>query len=224
MRWLAAWVELPQSALHPAGPAAETIAFTGWLMTAAAALAWLLVVGLFLWTCRRRVVRGKPPGEGLILVGGVVFPTVLLVSLLAYGSATSSQVTGSGSAADEVVEVLARQWRWEFTYLDGEGLPLARSVDRLLLPRGRMVEFRIRSADVIHSFWIPRLGGKIDAIPGQVNRLRLRADRIAPLRGQCAEFCGRDHSNMAFEVQVLEPEDYRRRLAQAGDAAGLGKP
>ncbi len=205
---------MPQSALHPAGPAAETIAFTWWLMAGGATLAWALVMGLFLWTWRRRSRQSRGPGERLIVVGGIAFPTVVLAALLVYGSATSGRVTGLDAPVDDVIEVSARQWQWDFTYLDDQGRPLATSTDRLVLPRGRMVEFRITSHDVIHSFWIPRLGGKIDAIPGQANYLRLRADRVVTLRGQCAEFCGRDHSYMAFDVQVLEPEAYRQWLDQ----------
>jgi cytochrome c oxidase subunit 2 len=99
---------------------------------------------------------------------------------------------------------------------------MAESVDELMMPRGQMVEFLIGSEDVIHSFWIPRLGGKIDAIPGRINRLRLQADRIVPIRGHCAEFCGLDHAHMAFVVQVMEPDAFDRWLREQPTPTGSG--
>ncbi len=196
----------PQSTLDPAGPAAAAIATIWWWMLGGALLVWALVLGLLL----RALLRGENtralvrPGR-LIVAGGLVLPTVVLAALLVYGSLQSNRITGSASDVDLVVAVDARQWQWTFRYLDDSGMTQATTIDALVLPRGRMVEFHVRSEDVIHSFWIPRLGGKIDVIPGRVNLLRLRADRAGAIRGQCAEFCGLQHARMAFDVRVLEP-------------------
>lgn len=212
----------PQSALDPAGPAAATIAQGWWLMFWGAVAIWALVVLLFSIALFRRD-DARPLARPLRLVagGGLVLPTVVLAALLVYGTLTSRHVTGSADDVDAVVEVHARQWRWEFRYLDADGHEIARSTDVLAVPLGRMVEYRVHSADVIHSFWIPRLGGKIDAVPGRVNRLRLRADRGGPMRGQCAEYCGRDHARMDFEVRVLSPDAHARFLAD--NVAGVEK-
>jgi cytochrome c oxidase subunit 2 len=196
----------PQSTLDPAGPAAAAIATTWWWMLGGALLVWALVLGLLL----RALLRGENTRalarpRRLIVAGGLVLPTVVLAALLVYGSVHSQRITGSGSDVELVVAVDARQWQWTFRYLDDAGATQATTIDALVLPRGRMVEFHVRSEDVIHGFWIPRLGGKIDAIPGRVNRLRLRADRAGAIRGQCAEFCGLGHARMAFDVRVLEP-------------------
>ncbi|HET6397836.1 MAG TPA: cytochrome c oxidase subunit II [Pseudoxanthomonas sp.] len=213
----------PQSALDPAGPAAEAIAGTWWLMFWGALAVWLLVVALVLAGMRRR--RGLSPAGGrrMIVAGGLVLPGVLLTALLVHGTLASDRITGRDARVRHVVEVTARQWRWDFRYLDGGGAPLAASTGVLAMPLGEMVEFRIGSADVIHGFWIPRLGGKIDAIPGRTNVLRLRADAPGPMRGQCAEFCGVGHAPMGFEVRVLPPADYAAWLRAHPPVAMAGE-
>ncbi|WP_345776273.1 cytochrome c oxidase subunit II [Luteimonas salinisoli] len=211
----------PQSTLDPAGPAAAQIAQTWWLMFWTAAAIWTLVLGLLLYALLRgHNTRALARPQRLIVGGGLLLPAVALAALLVYGTVTSGRVTGLGETVDAVIEVEARRWVWEFRYLDGDGGVRATSTDALALPRGRMVEFRITSVDVIHSFWIPRLGGKIDALPGRVNRLRLRADRAGPMRGQCAEFCGLEHAHMDFAVRVLEPDAWESWLA----ARSVGAP
>lgn len=197
----------PQSTLDPAGPAATAIARTWWLMFSAGSAILILVVTLVLYAMFRqqRPVASTRP-ERFIVVGGLILPTTALLALLIYGTAVGGKVIGIGLATDQVVQVTARQWQWQFDHLDRDGNVLVRSFDELKLPSGRMVEFRVDSEDVIHSFWIPRLGGKIDAIPGQSNRLRLQADRLGTMRGQCAEFCGLDHAHMHFRVEIVEPD------------------
>ncbi|MDH5829735.1 cytochrome C oxidase subunit II [Luteimonas sp. M1R5S18] len=208
----------PQSALDPAGPAAAEIATGWWLMVGGACVAWTIVIALALLAMRRGRALAAAAGQRLILVGGVALPTVLLAALLTYGTLASDRVTGRGEDAAHVVRVTARQWQWQFDYLDRDGAVRATSIDRLVLPLGEMVEFEVRAEDVIHSFWIPRLGGKVDAIPGRTNVLRLRADRAVPMRGQCAEFCGLEHARMAFAVEVRDARGYRAWLA--GQARG----
>ena len=205
----------PQSALDPAGPAAAGIAGIWWAMFCGAIAVWLLVMGLVSWALYRgRNTRALAHPQRLIVGGGLVLPPVLLAGLLIYGSVSSARITGLGQAVDARVDVVASRWRWHFRYLGDDGRVLAESVDVLSMPRGRMVEFHVTSTDVIHSFWIPRLGGKVDAIPGRVNRLRLRADGGGRIRGQCAEFCGTGHSVMGFEVLVHDDAGHAAWLAR----------
>lgn len=187
-------------------------------MAGTAVVVWMIVVVLVLIAMRRG--RGLRPDKGrrLIVIAGGVVPTLLLVSLLAYGTRTSDRVTGQGSDVEHVVRVTARQWRWEFEHLDPDGTVVATSTDHLTLPLGGTIEFRINSIDVIHSFWIPRLGGKMDAIPGRENVIRLRADSAGPMRGQCAEFCGLEHARMGFQVEVLARDAFDRWLADDASA------
>ncbi|MBJ6978525.1 cytochrome c oxidase subunit II [Luteimonas sp. MC1782] len=176
---------------------------------------WLMVMGLVSWALfRGRNTRALAKPQRLIVGGGLVLPPVLLAGLLVYGSVSSARITGLGQQVDQRVDVVAGRWRWHFRYRDADGRVVAESLDVLSMPRGRMVEFRITSADVIHSFWIPRLGGKVDAIPGRVNRLRLRADGAGRIRGQCAEYCGTGHARMAFEVLVQDDAGHQAWLAQ----------
>lgn len=185
---------------------------------------WLLVVALVLAGMRRERGLSAAGGRRMIVGGGLVLPTVLLAALLVHGTLASDRITGRGAEVEHVVAVTARQWQWDFVHLDRDGAPLAASTDELAMPLGAMVEFRIDSADVIHSFWIPRLGGKIDAIPGRTNVLRLRADRAGPIRGQCAEFCGLEHALMAFEVRVLEKDEYAAWLRTHAVGAAAPEP
>src|SRR5690606_28611629 len=127
------------------------------------------------------------------------------LALLIYGTAAGRRIVAADADVDLVVAVTAARWQWRFAYLDDRGEVIARSTDHLVLPLEAMVEFHVGSDDVIHSFWIPRLGGKIDAIPGRINVVRLKADAGGAMSGQCAEFCGRDHAHMRFAVQVMEP-------------------
>ena len=214
----------PQSALDPAGPAADAIAGIWWLMFWGAAAVWTLVMVVLLLALRRRRRLSESGGRGMIIAGGLLLPTSVLAALLVYGTLASDRITGRTAEIGHVVHVTGRQWHWDFVYLDRDGAPLAASTDVLAMPLGQMVEFRIQSADVIHSFWIPRLGGKIDAIPGRTNVLRLRADTADAMRGQCAEFCGLEHAFMGFEVHVLEPDDYAGWLAARAVSQGEGGP
>ncbi|HEX2148062.1 MAG TPA: cytochrome c oxidase subunit II, partial [Pseudorhizobium sp.] len=104
--------------------------------------------------------------------------------------------------------------QWEFRYPTMEGGPS--TVGILHIPAGRTIEVAVESADVIHSFWIPRLAGKIDAVPGHTNYLRLRADRPGRYGGQCSEYCGVGHAAMDFEVRAHAAEDYESALGLGG--------
>ena len=117
--------------------------------------------------------------------------------------------------------MIGHQWWWEVRYPGEEGEPDVMTANRLVMPAGEPVDFRLISADVIHAFWVPRLGGKMDAVPGRINTLRLRVDDDGgrPLRGQCAEFCGLEHTHMIFAVEVMEPDAWRGWR----DAGGLAE-
>lgn len=210
-----------QSMLDPAGPAAADIALVWWWMAGGAAFVLALVLVLLAWALRRPRHRLAPErGVALIVAGGVLLPVTLLLVLLVFGTRIGHAVKTLGGRPAHVVEVEGRQWAWTFRYLDAGGRVAAVTTDRLVMPLGRVVEFRIGSRDVIHSFWIPRLGGKVDAIPGHTTMLRLRADRAEPIRGQCAEFCGLEHAHMAFDVEVVPAAAYARWLVRTTSSDG----
>jgi cytochrome c oxidase subunit 2 len=209
----------PQSALDPAGRGAERIADLFWWMTAGAIVIWLAVIGLAFYAIRvRPEAHSRRQTNLLIIGGGAVIPTVVLAGLLVYGLALMPGLLTPAPEGSLKIEVTGEQWWWRVRYLPpgGEAVDLA---NEIRLPVGERVEFHLESPDVIHSFWIPALGGKIDMIPGRRTRLTLEPTRTGVFRGACAEYCGTSHALMSFSVMVLEREDFARWLARQAEPA-----
>jgi cytochrome c oxidase subunit 2 len=117
------------------------------------------------------------------------------------------------------IEVTGEQYWWRVRYPADGPLPAFTTANEVRIPAGRPISVFVTSGDVIHSFWIPNLAGKIDMIPGRINRLNFVAGREGVFRGVCTEFCGDQHARMAFDVVVLEPEAFEAwRLHQAQGA------
>jgi cytochrome c oxidase subunit 2 len=175
--------------------------------------AWALL-GRPRWLARRSFVAGA----------GIAFPVVVLSALLAYVFASGALTPAVSDAAPLKIEVTAEQGWWRVRYLDASGGTDFVTANEIHLPAGRAVELSLASGDVIHSFWVPSLAGKIDMIPGRRTRLRLAADRPGVYRGQCAEYCGGPHAKMAFYVIAQAPERFeawreqQRRPAASGNA------
>jgi cytochrome c oxidase subunit 2 len=144
--------------------------------------------------------------ENLWLIGGgLVFPSVTLLALLSYALLSGERLIARDDPDILTVEAVASQFQWEFRYPDRPG---AGSSPVLVIPVHRAVNVRVTSADVIHSFWVPRLAGKIDAIPGHVNVIRIRTDRAGIYRGQCSEFCGHGHATMHFHIEAVPETEF----------------
>ncbi len=203
----------PQSALDPAGRAAERIAEIFWWMTAGGIVIWLAVLALTIYA-----VHTPPEAHNqrrtnyLIIGGGAVVPTILLTALLVYGLAPIPALLAPAPEGSLKIAVLGEQWWWRVRYQPSSGEPVVLA-NEIRLPVGQPVEFRLESADVIHSFWIPSLGGKIDMIPGHVTRLALTPTKTGVFRGTCAEYCGTSHGLMSFYAVVEEKEAFQRWLA-----------
>jgi cytochrome c oxidase subunit 2 len=210
-----------QSALAPAGRSADEIATLFWWMTIGGTIIWVAVVGLSvyaMWTRRKREASAAT-GKALIVGGGVVLPTVVLVVLLGYSLAMLPRTLARAPAGTLQIWVSGEQWWWRVQYRPPGGEPVDLA-NEIRLPVGEAVEFELVSPDVIHSFWIPALGGKMDMIPGRTTWLTLHPQRTGVFRGACAEYCGASHAWMAFPVVVLEPAEFERWLAhQAAPAA-----
>ena len=211
----------PQSALAPAGRGATHIAALFWWMAAGAGIIWLAVVGFAIYAMRVRPASDSHSGARLLIIGGgAVLPTVVLAGLLAYGLALIPELLMPASGSALHIAVSGEQWWWRVRYLtaggNGAAIELA---NEIRLPVGARVEFSLESPDVIHSFWIPSLGGKIDMIPGRRNRLALEPTRTGVFRGTCAEYCGTSHALMSFYVVVLEQEDFAVWLAHQQEPA-----
>ena len=216
-----------RSALDPAGPEAEAVARLFVAMAVAGALIWLAVIGGFLYAGRRRRVWSRRAAGRLILLGGVVTPSVALLGLLAYALWLMPQVRpwAAETRPDVRVDVTGRQFWWDVRYRSG-GVEAVRTANEIRMPVGERVEFTLRSDDVIHSFWIPPLGGKMDMIPGRTNTLTLQADRAGSYRGACAEYCGTSHALMTLNVEAMARPDFEAWLAAeaapAADSGGAG--
>ena len=201
----------PASTLDPAGGAAGAIATLWWVMLAGSAILFSLVMVVFV-----QVMRRQGWGSGLsqarwIVLGGLVLPAVTLVPLVAYGLVTGERLLPLGNTTTRI-QAEGRQWSWTFRYPDHGGVE-TRNV--LHLPAGVPIDIAVTSGDVIHSFWVPRLAGKIDAVPGHTSHLRLQADAPGSYDGRCSEFCGLGHTGMRFSVVVHRAEDFADALAQA---------
>lgn len=199
--------EGPQSTLAPAGPSARIAADLWWGMVIAATVVLLVVVALWVHAIYRSPrdqdeAVTRRIGRRWIIGGGILLPGVSIAVLLAFGIPLGQRMQVLPGDGDPPlrIEVTGHRWWWEFHYPDHD----VTSIDRLVIPAGQTIEFHVGSADVIHGFWIPRLGGKIDALPGRINVLRLRADEPGQFRGQCAEFCGAEHAHMVFAVEALD--------------------
>jgi cytochrome c oxidase subunit II len=194
-----------QSALHPAGSAAERIAWLWWFMFIVLTAVFVIVMGLLMFAIfRRRTEEGEQPplGNKFIIVSAIVMPSVILVVLLIFSIRASLDLRVPAEGFP--VRVIGHQWWWEVQYYE-HGFTTANEIH---VPVGQPVIFELTSADVIHSFWVPNLGGKMDLIPGHTNLFSLHAVRPGIYRGQCAEFCGLQHALMAFVVVALPQEEF----------------
>jgi cytochrome c oxidase subunit II len=212
-----------QSALAPAGVEAETIATLFWGMIIGAGVIWAGVVGLAMYAAYgRREPLDVAKARALVVGGGLVLPTVMLTGLLIYGLMLLPSLLERAPPGSLRILVTGEQYWWRVRYLPAKGAPVDLA-NEIRLPAGEPVEFELRSPDVIHSFWIPALGGKMDMIPGRTTHLRLRPTRTGVFRGVCAEYCGASHALMAFAAVVTSKLEFERWLdTQRQPARGPG--
>lgn len=208
--------------LQPAGREAEDIADLWWLMLVLSVITFTVVVGLLVAGLLRR-----PPGADReaqvqadtraertwLLGGGVAFPLVGLVIVMV---ATVAIMRETPTAADAeasgapVIEVVGHQWYYEVTYPD-HGVTVR---DELHLALERAVVIEVTSTDVIHSFWVPSFGGKIDMLPGDTNSIVITPQREGEFVARCAELCGVGHTRMTMRVVVETQEELEDWLAE----------
>ncbi len=203
-----------QSALDPAGREAEWLAEIFWIMAAGAVVIWIAGIALAVWA-----VRARPEAQSLkrtrmmIIGGGAVVPTVVLTFLLIYGLKPIPVLLQPAPEGSLRIHVTGEQWWWRVRYQLPNSDEVV-SANEIRLPVGEPVQFRLDSPDVIHSFWIPSLAGKMDMIPGRVTHLSITPTRTGRFRGQCAEYCGASHALMAFPVVVLDRDEFYRWLGE----------
>lgn len=209
-----------QSTLDPQSTPAREIADLWWWMLAAATFVLLGALTLLLVGWLRRHKPGLPVigrlGErgydGVVVTFGMFLPLLALVAVFVVANFSIASDTGapdSGSTAMTIV-VTGNQWFWDVRYPGTSGAVTANEIH---IPTRTRVNTVLRTDDVIHSFWVPQLNRKADTIPGHPNRILLYADHAGVYRGQCAEFCGLQHANMAMTVVAEPPARFRAWLA-----------
>lgn len=209
----------PPSALRPAGPVSARQSMLLWLMIGAGSAVYLLVVGIIFRILLQRDTGGDAlsPRHAAFMIGGggIALPLVVITILFGLTLGTLSTLAVSNSGANLTVEVTGLRWWWDVRYPDHDVV----TANEIHIPAGQPVEFILKSDNVIHSFWVPELGGKMDLIPGRTNRIWLQADAPGTYRGQCAEYCGIAHAQMAFYVVAHEPQEFDAWLAHQREPA-----
>jgi cytochrome c oxidase subunit 2 len=197
-------------ALDPQGPVSAAMADLFWLMLGLGAVVFVVVVVVLALGLFRRGREGEPQVDRQrpdrfgrwFVVGGVVAPLVIL--LVVFGATVNAMRFVPTTAPPEalVIEVVGHQFWWEVRYPDA-GIT---TTNELHIPVGRRINLQLTSADVIHSFWVPELAGKLDLLPDRTNTLILQADEPGEHVSRCAEYCGLEHTKMLLTV-VAEPEE-----------------
>lgn len=218
-----------QSAVDAAGPQAGRIEGLFWFFTALLAAIFLIVIAVLLWTLtrRHRGIEQEPlehthmPSTATeerlsrTVIAASVVTTLILLGLLVASVSTGNALSGLGRAKNGIaVEVTGNQWWWYVRYLNDNASRIVVTANEIHIPVGRPVMIRALSNDVIHSFWVPNLHGKIDLIPSRVNTEWIQADRPGRFRGQCAEFCGAQHAHMALWVIADPPQQFEAWMNQ----------
>jgi cytochrome c oxidase subunit 2 len=200
-----------QSVLNPMGPEALRLAQLTWLLFGfGAAVLGIVILAAVAAVRGPEPVRAVLASARMVVWAGIFFPAVALTGLLGYGVwVTRASIADPGEEGQLRIVVTGEQWWWRVHYPQLAG-PAIETANEIRIPVGRSVQFELRSADVIHSFWVPNLGGKVDMIPGRATFLRLGADRAGVFRGQCAEYCGGPHALMAFFVIAMPPDEFDR--------------
>ncbi len=209
---LVACSEDSPNALDPAGPDAESIADVSWLMFGLATAVYVVVAGFIILGALRGTKPSRISDNAFIWVGGLIAPVLILAVLAVVTVKTTDALRAPdpGPLEPLEVEVTGYMWWWAVRY-PAEDITTA---NEIRVPAGRQVVVGLRTEDVIHSFWVPELAGKVDMVPGQRNVIRFTADKPGVYRGQCAEYCGLQHAKMAFLVVAEEPGTYERWVAR----------
>lgn len=214
-----------QSPLSPAGDGASALHDLLLLMVAVCGAVYCVVLGALGWSLARarRAAHAAPDGGDRRLDRGLWSAAAVIVvglTVLIVGSFFADRALFAARGREAMlVRVTGHQWWWRIEYRDPATGRWIETANELHLPRDRTTRVLLGSADVIHSFWVPNVAGKIDMIPGRRNLLDLTPRRDGWFRGQCSEYCGAQHAHMAFDVKVEEPQAFDAWLAAQGRAA-----
>jgi cytochrome c oxidase subunit 2 len=214
--------DAPQDTWKPAGENAQRIQDLQWPVFLVAGVVGVIVMAVIVFVVIRYRDRGQPMpeqshGKPALEIALTILPALILVGV---GIPTVSTVFKLAKTDDTqcIINVTGQQWWWEYDYpvQNCNGVEITEPIvtsGQLVLPTNTHVMLRLTSRDVIHSFWIPKLNGKKDTVPGRVHTLRMEADQPGIYAGQCTEFCGLSHANMKMEAVALYPDDFATWVA-----------
>jgi len=193
--------------LDPAGRDASTLLTLFVVMLVGLIVLWVGINGMMLFFNTLSTRRyEEATARKLIIGGGIVFPTLVIAALLVWGLSIMPNQRAPGDGLR--IKVIGEQWWWRVEYWPaGANAPII-AANEFRMPVGTRTQFDLTSAYVIHSFWIPALGGQMDMFPGRETMISLEPLEAGVYRGQCAEFCGASHALMVFEVVTMEPDDF----------------
>lgn len=218
--FLAACSDRTPSALDPRGPAATRIADLWWFLLSLAGLVFLGVVGYLLFALFRRRQAGYAEntllkGSRIVLFAGIIMPAVILTIVFGFTVATLNAISTPDIPEEYTIHIIGHQWWWEVRYPHQQIV----TANEIHIPAGQPVRIVLNSEDVIHSFWVPELQGKLDLVPGMTTEYWIEADEPGVYIGECAEFCGVQHAKMQFLV-IAEPlEQYAAWIEAQGQPA-----
>ena len=227
----AAWGQTPQSTFQRFGPAASRISSLSMAMSivfmAFIVIMWALFAIAF-YKRRGSLATHEPisasGGEGWIAIGGILVPLVVLSVFFVFGLGLlrefpihgmhgASNLAKMQQSMKPDIRVIGHQWWWEIQYLNDDVSLQFTTANELHLPVGKAVNIEVETHDVMHSFWLPALHGKVDLIPGMKNYIRIEASQPGEYTGQCAEFCGAEHARMRLLAIAQSPAEYQAWLA-----------
>ena len=202
--------------LHSAGPATRPTLYLGWVFAAISIGVCILIAVLLVAAIYRKRGDGDPReigrgGGGLKWIYiGTGISTVVLFAMMVYMLETLNAIVQPAGPPGLTITVTGYDWWWDAAYVGGDpGLRFS-TANEIHIPVGVPVLLNLKSADVIHAFWVPLLAGKTQMIPGQTNRQWIQADRPGMYRGQCTQYCGLEHAHMGFEVIAQTPDEFRK--------------
>lgn len=210
--------EYPQTTLDPAGEASSRIAYVYNLVWYGSIVVFVLVEGLLVFSIFKfrgepKTAHGRPVpvhGNNRLEIIWTVIPAIILAVIAVPTLQVISDLSEEPREGDMVINVTGHQFFWEFEYPDLG----VNTTNEMHIPVGQRVQLNLDSADVIHSFWVPQLAGKTDAIPGDDNSMWLEADASGTYLGQCAEFCGLAHYQMLMTVVADNEQDFDAWVAE----------
>jgi cytochrome c oxidase subunit II len=210
--------DAPQDIFQPEGPSARTIDNLQRPVFYIAGVVGVIVTAIVIAAVVKFRDTGQPipeqgHGDSRIEIGGIALSALILAGVAVPTFATIFDLNDT-KGCDFTVNVTGQQWWWEYSYPVQAGIPepIVTSGE-LVVPAGECIKLRITSRDVIHSFWIPKLNGKRDAVPGRIHIWKIEADKPGIFDGQCTEFCGLSHANMKMNVAALNDADFATWVA-----------